>query len=206
MTTILHHPLLESKMAKLRSKDTGTKDFKELVDEISMLVTYEITRNLDTKTIEVETPLEKMECQVVSSDVLIVPVLRAGLGMVDGIRRIIPTAKVGHIGLYRNEKTLIPVEYYFKLPPVNESTRVLLVDPMLATGNSANKAISLLRKAGVKHITYVGLVGCPVGVKAVEEQNPDVDIFLVSLDRQLNEHGYILPGLGDCGDRLFGTK
>ena len=206
MTTILKHPLLESKMAKLRSKDTGTKDFKELVDEISMLVTYEITRNLETKPVEIETPLEKMVCNTVSSDVLIVPVLRAGLGMVDGIRRIIPTAKVGHIGLYRNEKTLIPVEYYFKLPPVSENTRVLLVDPMLATGNSANKAISLLRRAGVKHITYVGLVGCPVGVKAVEDMNPDVDIFLVSLDRELNDHGYILPGLGDCGDRLFGTK
>ena len=206
MVTILKHPLLQSKMAILRDKNTGTKDFKEVVDEIGMLVTYEITRNLETKTVKIETPLEVTDCEVVASDVLIVPILRAGLGMVDGIRRVIPNAKIGHIGLYRNEKTLIPVEYYFKLPPITENTTCLLVDPMLATGNSCNKGIELLRKAGVKNITYVGLVGCPQGIKAVQDINPDVDIYLVDCDRELNDHGYSLPGLGDCGDRLFGTK
>ena len=206
MTTIIKHPLLESKMAKLRAKTTGTKDFKELVDEIGMLVTFEITRNLETEPIEVETPLEVTTCETLKDEVLIVPILRAGLGMVDGIRRIIPNAKVGHIGLYRNEDTLVPVQYYFKLPPVTEHTTCLLVDPMLATGNSANKGIELLKGAGVKKIIYVGLVGCPQGIEAVERANPDVDIYLVSLDRQLNDVGYILPGLGDCGDRLFGTK
>jgi len=206
MAHILHHPLLESKMAIIRDKNTSTKDFKEIVDEIAMLVTYEITRNLDTKIVDVETPFEVTPCETLATDVLIVPILRAGLGMVDGIRRIIPTAKVGHVGLYRNEKTLEPIEYYFKLPPVTDATTCLLVDPMLATGNSANKAISLLKGAGVKKIIYVGLVGCPQGVEAVERANPDVEIYLVNLDRELNDIGYILPGLGDCGDRLFGTK
>jgi len=206
MITILKHPLLSTKLAKLRSKDTGTKEFKELVDEISMLITYEFTRNLETKLVEVETPLEKMMCETLATEVLIVPILRAGLGMVDGIRRIIPTAKVGHIGLYRDENTLEPVEYYFKLPEVNDKTTCLLVDPMLATGNSAKKGIELLKSKGVKHIIYIGLVGCPLGVKVLSEAYPDVEIYLASLDRELNEHGYILPGLGDCGDRLFGTK
>ena len=206
MAHILNHPLLEAKMAILRSKTTGTKEFKELVDEIAMLVTYEITRDLKTKEVQVETPLEVMTCHTLASDVLIVPVLRAGLGMVDGIRRVIPTAKVGHIGLYRNEETLVPVQYYFKLPPVNDQTVCLLVDPMLATGNSCNASIKLLKNAGVKNITYVGLVGCPKGIAAVEAENPDVNVYLVCCDRELNENGYILPGLGDCGDRLFGTK
>ncbi|MCB9498593.1 MAG: uracil phosphoribosyltransferase [Bacillales bacterium] len=206
MLHVLNHPLLESKMAILRDKNTSTKDFKEIVDEIAMLVTYEITRSLETKKIYVDTPFETTECKTLATEVLIVPILRAGLGMVDGIRRIIPNAKVGHIGLYRNEKTLEPVQYYFKLPPVNENTTVLLVDPMLATGNSANKGIELIKSKGVKKIIYVGLVGCPQGVKALQDKNPDVEVYLVDLDRELNEIGYILPGLGDCGDRLFGTK
>ena len=206
MLHVLNHPLLESKMAILRDKNTSTKEFKEIVDEIGMLVTYEITRNLSTKEVEVETPFEKVICQTLATQVVIVPILRAGLGMVDGIRRIIPQAKVGHIGLYRNEKTLVPVEYYFKLPEIDEKTTCILVDPMLATGNSCNKGIELLKSKGVKNIIYVGLVGCPEGVAAVQKANPDVDIYMVKIDRGLNEIGYILPGLGDCGDRLFGTK
>jgi len=206
MTTIFKHPLLETKMAILRGKDTGTKEFKELVDEIGMLVTFEVTKNLKTKPVQVETPLEVTTCQTLKGDIMIVPILRAGLGMVDGIRRIIPNAKVGHIGLYRDEKTLVPVQYYFKLPQFDEDTTCFLVDPMLATGNSAIKGIDLLKEAGVKHIVYIGLVGCPTGVKALETAHPDVDCYLVSMDRELNENGYILPGLGDCGDRLFGTK
>lgn len=206
MLHVLKHPLLDSKMAILRDKNTSTKEFKEIVDEIAMLVTYEITRNLETKTISVETPFEKIECDTLATDVVIVPILRAGLGMVDGIRRIVPTAKVGHIGLYRNENTLEPVQYYFKLPPVDKNTTVLLVDPMLATGNSANKGIELIKSKGVEKIIYAGLVGCPQGVEAVQKKNPDVEMYLVSLDRELNNIGYILPGLGDAGDRLFGTK
>jgi len=206
MLHILSHPLLESKMAILRDKNTSTKDFKELVDEIAMLVTYEITRNLETREIQVETPFEVTTCRTLATEVVIVPILRAGLGMVDGIRRIIPNAKVGHIGMYRDEKTLVPIQYYFKLPAVSKTTTVLLVDPMLATGNSCNKGIELLKSKGVEKIIYVGLVGCPQGIKAVQDKNPDVEIYLVNVDRELNDIGYILPGLGDCGDRLFGTK
>lgn len=206
MLHILSHPLLESKMAILRDKNTSTKDFKELVDEIAMLVTYEITRNLETREIQVETPFEVTTCRTLATEVVIVPILRAGLGMVDGIRRIIPNAKVGHIGMYRDEKTLVPIQYYFKLPALSKTTTVLLVDPMLATGNSCNKGIELLKSKGVEKIIYVGLVGCPQGIKAVQDKNPDVEIYLVNVDRELNDIGYILPGLGDCGDRLFGTK
>lgn len=206
MLHVLHHPLLESKMSILRDKNTNTTQFKELVDEIGMLVTYEITRDLELKDVEVETPLEKTMCKTVDNDIVIVPILRAGLGMVDGIRRIIPNAKVGHIGLYRNEETLQPVQYYFKLPEVNKKTIVFLVDPMLATGNSCLKGIELLKSKGVKKIIYVGLVACPTGVEAVQEKYPDVELYTVAMDRELNSNGYILPGLGDCGDRLFGTK
>lgn len=206
MLHVLHHPLLESKMSILRDKNTNTTQFKELVDEIGMLVTYEITRDLELKDVEVETPLEKTMCKTVDNDIVIVPILRAGLGMVDGIRRIIPNAKVGHIGLYRNEETLQPVQYYFKLPEVNRKTIVFLVDPMLATGNSCLKGIELLKSKGVKKIIYVGLVACPTGVEAVQAKYPDVELYTVAMDRELNSNGYILPGLGDCGDRLFGTK
>ena len=206
MLHVLHHPLLESKMSILRDKNTNTTQFKELVDEIGMLVTYEITRDLELKDVEVETPLEKTMCKTVDNDIVIVPILRAGLGMVDGIRRIIPNAKVGHIGLYRNEETLQPVQYYFKLPEVNKKTIVFLVDPMLATGNSCLKGIELLKSKGVKKIIYVGLVACPTGVEAVQAKYPDVELYTVAMDRELNSNGYILPGLGDCGDRLFGTK
>lgn len=206
MLHVLSHPLLDSKMAIIRDKNTSTKDFKEIVDEIGMLVTYEITRNLEVKDKIVETPFETITCKTLATDIVIVPILRAGLGMVDGIRRIIPQAKVGHIGLYRNEETLVPVEYYFKLPEIKDSTTCILVDPMLATGGSCIKGIELLKSKGVKHIIYVGLVGCPEGIKAVQDAYPDVDIYMVKVDRELNDKGYILPGLGDCGDRLFGTK
>ena len=206
MLHVLKHPLLDSKMAILRDKTTNTKDFKEIVDEIGMLVTYEITRDLETKEVIVNTPFEALKCNTLATDIVIVPILRAGLGMVDGIRRIIPQAKVGHIGMYRNEQTLEPVEYYFKLPEINDHTTCILVDPMLATGNSCNKGIELLKSQGVKKIIYVGLVGCPEGVKAVQDKYPDVELYTVAIDRGLNEIGYILPGLGDCGDRLFGTK
>ncbi|MCR5741945.1 MAG: uracil phosphoribosyltransferase [Gammaproteobacteria bacterium] len=206
MLHVLKHPLLDSKMAILRDKSTSTKNFKDIVDEIGMLVTYEITRDLKTKVVEVETPFEKMECHVLATDIVIVPILRAGLGMVDGIRRIIPNASIGHIGMYRDEKTLVPIEYYFKLPTINDDTTCILVDPMLATGNSCIKGIELLKSKGVKHIIYVGLVACPEGIKAVQDKYPDVELYTVAVDRELNDIGYILPGLGDCGDRLFGTK
>lgn len=206
MLHVIKHPLLDSKMAIIRNKDTSTKVFNTTVSEIAMLVTYEITRDLKTKEIEVETPFEKVVCNTLDTNVIICPILRAGLGMVDGIRSIMPFAKVGHIGMYRNEKTLEPVEYYFKLPEVTDNTTALLVDPMLATGNSCNKGIELLKNKGVKNIIYVGLVGCPEGIEAVSKKNPDVELYLVAVDRELSDIGYILPGLGDCGDRLFGTK
>jgi uracil phosphoribosyltransferase len=203
--TIINHPLLEHKMAIIRNKSTDTKTFRENVNEIGALVTYEITRDLETKPVEVETPMGKTICQVLSKEVIIVPILRAGLGMVDGIHSVIPTAKIGHIGLWRDETTLQPHEYYLKLPPQIEKATVLIVDPMLATGGSAVAAIDRVKKRGAKDIRFVGLVGCPQGVEAVAKNHPDVHVYLVKLDSHLNEKGYIVPGLGDCGDRLFGT-
>jgi len=203
---ILDHPLIDHKMAKVRDKNTDTKTFRETINEIGALMAYEITRNLATKTIEVETPLEKTTCKVLSKEVVIVPILRAGLGMVDGIQSLIPTAKVGHIGLYRDEETLMPHEYYAKFPPSLPEATSLLVDPMLATGGSVGAAIDALKKRGAKEIIYVGVVGCPEGVEYLQKNYPDVDIYLASCDRQLNEKGYIVPGLGDAGDRLYGTK
>jgi len=203
--TIINHPLLEHKMAIIRNKATDTKTFRENVNEIGALVTYEITRDLETKPVEVETPMGKTICQVLSKEVIIVPILRAGLGMVDGIHSVIPTAKIGHIGLWRDETTLQPHEYYLKLPPQIEKATVLIVDPMLATGGSAVAAIDRVKKRGAKDIRFVGLVGCPQGVEAVAKNHPDVRVYLVKLDSHLNEKGYIVPGLGDCGDRLFGT-
>ncbi len=203
---IINHPLIEHKLAIIRSKSTDTKTFRENVNEIGSLVTYEITRDLLTKPVEVETPITKTVCQTLAKDVVIVPILRAGLGMVDGIHTVIPTAKIGHIGLYRDEKTLLPHEYYVKLPENIAEATILVVDPMLATGGSAIVAINHIKARGGKDIRFVGLVGCPEGVKALQEAHPDVDIFLVKQDLHLNEVGYIVPGLGDCGDRLFGTK
>ncbi|WP_205702151.1 uracil phosphoribosyltransferase [Candidatus Izimaplasma sp. ZiA1] len=203
---VLDHPLIDHKMAKVRDKNTDTKTFRENVNEIGGLITFEITRDLDTKEIIVETPITKTTCKVLSKDVIIVPILRAGLGMVDGIQMIIPTAKVGHVGMYRDEETLEPHEYYAKFPDEITTGSVLVVDPMLATGGSASAAIDAVKKRGAIDIRFVGLVGCPEGVKRLQEDHPDVDIYLAALDEKLNEVGYIVPGLGDCGDRLFGTK
>lgn len=203
---VVDHPLINHKLTKIRMKDTGTKDFRETVSEIGGLMAYEITRDFTTKEIEIETPITKTTCKVLDKEVVIVPILRAGLGMVDGIQNIIPTAKIGHIGLYRDEETLEPQEYYAKFPPCIKEATVLLVDPMLATGGSAIKAIEILKNKGAKDIRFVGLVGCPEGVMALTKAHPDVDVYLAACDSHLNEVGYIVPGLGDCGDRLFGTK
>lgn len=203
---VFNHPLMHHKLSLIRDEKTGTKDFRQTVSEIAMLMAYEITRDLPTVTVDVQTPVAVAKCQQLEKEVVIVPILRAGLGMVEGITALIPTAKVGHIGLYRDEQTLEPHEYYAKFPPCIVDATVLLVDPMLATGGSVAHAIKLLKDRGIKNISYVGLVGAPEGVKRIQEEHPDVDIFLAALDEKLNEHGYIVPGLGDCGDRLFGTK
>jgi uracil phosphoribosyltransferase len=204
--TILNHPLIDHKMSIIRDKNTNTKSFRENVNEIGGLITYEITRNLTTREIEVETPITTTVCKELSKDVIIVPILRAGLGMVDGIQSIVPTAKVGHVGMYRDEETLEPHEYYAKFPSEIVGGSVLVVDPMLATGGSASAAITAVKKRGATDIRFVGLVGCPEGVERLNNDHPDVDIYLAAMDEKLNEVGYIVPGLGDCGDRLFGTK
>ena len=203
---VFNHPLMDHKLALIRDEKTGTKDFRQTVSEIGMLMAYEITRDLPQKEIEVKTPVSIAKCKTLAKEVVIIPILRAGLGMVDGITALIPTAKVGHIGLYRDEETLEPKEYYAKFPSIIKEATVLLVDPMLATGGSVVHAVNVLKRNGIKDITYVGLVGAPEGVKKVQEAHPDVNIFLAALDEKLNEKGYIVPGLGDCGDRLFGTK
>lgn len=203
---VFNHPLMDHKLALIRDEKTGTKDFRQTVSEIGMLMAYEITRDLPQKEIDVKTPVSIAKCKTLAKEVVIIPILRAGLGMVDGITALIPTAKVGHIGLYRDEETLEPKEYYAKFPSIIKEATVLLVDPMLATGGSVVHAVDVLKRNGIKDITYVGLVGAPEGVKKVQEAHPDVNIFLAALDEKLNEKGYIVPGLGDCGDRLFGTK
>ena len=203
---VLNYALIKHKLTNIRNKNTSTKDFYQNVNEIAGLMAYEITREFPLKEVEIETPICKSIQYELASEVVIVPILRAGLGMVDGIREMIPTAKVGFIGLYRDEETLEPHEYYAKFPNEIKDSIVLLVDPMLATGGSASAAITMLKKRGCKDIRYVGLVGAPEGIKALQNDHPDVDIYLASLDEKLNEKGYIVPGLGDCGDRLFGTK
>ena len=203
---ILDHPLIEHKMAIIRNKNTETKTFRENVNEIGGLMAFEISRDLETKEVIVETPICETTCNVLAKDVIIVPILRAGLGMVDGIQMIIPTAKVGHIGMYRDEETLEPHEYYAKFPEEIKTGTVLVVDPMLATGGSASAAITAVKNRGAVDIRFVGLVGCPEGVKRLQKDHPDIDIYLAKMDEKLNEVGYIVPGLGDCGDRLFGTK
>ena len=203
---ILDHPLITHKLSIMRNKRTGSKDFRELLDEIAMLMGYELTRDLPLEDIEIETPLTKMTAKRISGKKLaIVPILRAGLGMVDGIQRLVPVAKVGHIGLYRDPRTHLPVEYYCKLPQDIEDRIVILVDPMLATGGSAVDALSMLKKKGCKNIRFMCLVAAPEGVAKVQEAHPDVDIYTAALDECLNDHAYIVPGLGDAGDRIFGT-
>lgn len=205
--TEINHPLILHKLAIIRDKNTGSKDFRELLDEIATLMAYEVTRDLPVEDVQVETPVSMATCKMLSGKKLaIVPILRAGMGMVDGILKLIPAAKVGHIGLYRDEKTLLPVEYFCKLPKDIEEREVIVVDPMLATGGSAADAITLLKKRGATNIKFVGLVAAPEGIAHLTAAHPDVDIYLAAIDEKLNEHGYIVPGLGDAGDRLFGTK
>ena len=203
---IVNHPLIEHKLTQIRRLDTKTKDFYQIVQEIGGLMAYEISKDFDLKDVEIETPICKTIQKELASEIVVVPILRAGLGMVDGIRNMIPTAKVGFIGLYRDEETLKPHEYYVKFPGDIANSVVLLVDPMLATGGSAIAAVDALKSRGVKDIRYVGLVAAPEGVEALHNAHPDIDIYTAALDEKLNEKGYIVPGLGDCGDRLFGTK
>lgn len=204
---IFDHPLIQHKVTLLRDKDTSTRDFRELVHEISMLMAYEVTRDLPVEDVEVETPLVKTKSKVIAGKKLaIVPILRAGLGMVDGMLNLIPNAKVGHIGLYRDPETLEAVEYYCKLPEDSANRDVILLDPMLATGVSASAAITFLHERGIYNIKFVCIIAAPEGVSRLHQDHPDVPIFCAVLDEGLNEHAYILPGLGDAGDRLFGTK
>jgi len=205
--TVLDHPLIQHKLSHLRDVDTPTKRFKELVDEIAMLMAFEATRGLETEAVTVETPLEEMEARRIRGKKLVlVPILRAGLGMVEGVLRLIPSARVGHVGLYRDEESLEPVEYYFKIPDNPENRDFLVLDPMLATGGSASAAISFLKDRGAESIRFLCVVAAPEGVERLVADHPDVSIFAAALDRELNDHGYILPGLGDAGDRLFGTR
>ena len=204
---VLNHPLIQHKLAILRNKDTSVKEFRELVNEISGLMCYEATRNLPTVEVDVETPICTAKCRMLAGKKLaIVPILRAGLGMVDAMVDLIPSAKIGHIGLYRDPETHLPVEYYCKLPEDIENRVVFVVDPMLATGGSAVAAIDFLKKHGCKNIVMMNIIGCPEGIKAVNEAHPDVDLYLAACDEKLNDHAYIVPGLGDAGDRIFGTK
>ena len=205
--TVMEHPLIQHKIGLIRRKETGTKDFRQAIGEIANLICYEATRNLALEDVEIETPI----CKTVAKELkgkkmAIVPILRAGLGMVDGMLTLIPAAKVGHIGLYRDPETLKPVEYYCKLPADCEEREVFVVDPMLATGGSAIAAIELLKEKGCKNIHFMCIIAAPEGVAAMQEAHPDVDIYIGALDEKLNDHGYIVPGLGDAGDRIFGTK
>ena len=205
--TVLDHPLLQHKLTWLRKKETGTREFREIAREIAMLMTYEITRNFPLESIEIETPICKTTSNVLAGKkVAIVPILRAGLGMVDGVLEVIPSAKVGHIGLYRNEETLQPVKYYFKLPKDIDKRTVIITEPMLATGGSLIAAVSMLKEEGIKDIKVMSLVVAEPGLKALEAVHPDIEVYCVGYDKELNERGYITPGLGDAGDRLFGTK
>jgi uracil phosphoribosyltransferase len=205
--TVLDHPLIQHKLHHLRSRFTPKMLFKELVDEIAMLMAYEVTRDLPLEEVEVQTPLERMVGRrIAGKKLVVVPILRAGLGMVEGMTRLIPGARVGHVGIYRDEETLQPVEYYFKVPPGAAAREFIVADPMLATGGSAVHAVTLLKGRGAGSIRFMCLVAAPEGVQAMLDAHPDVPVYAAALDRQLNEVGYILPGLGDAGDRLFGTK
>lgn len=205
--TTIDHPLVQHKLSLLRDKDTGSKAFRELVYELAMLMAYEVTRDLELKTIEIETPICRTTVQTLANEkIAVIPILRAGLGMADGIMSLIPNAKVGHIGLYRNPDTLMPTGYYCKLPQDIAERETIIVDPMLATGNSGIEAIHILKENNVGSIRFVSLIAAPEGIAAMQAAHPDVDIYVAHIDEKLNEHGYIVPGLGDAGDRLFGTK
>lgn len=204
---VTDHPLIQHKLTLMRKTTTGSKDFRQLLTEISMLMGYEVTRNLPLEDTEIETPIVKTKSKVISGKKLgIVPILRAGLGMVEGFVTLVPSARVGHVGLYRDPETLKPVEYYCKLPQDIEEREMIVVDPMLATGGSAIAAIDVLKERGAKNIKLVNLVAAPEGIAEVQKYHPDVDIYVAAIDEKLNDHGYIVPGLGDAGDRIFGTK
>ena len=201
------HPLIMHKISLIRDKNCGTREFRTVIGEIATLMGYEILRDLETELVEIETPMEKAMVPMIKGKKLaVVPILRAGLGMVDGILSLVPTAKVGHVGMYRDEETLQPKEYYCKLPEDIDQILVLIVDPMLATGGSADAAIEFVKKQGAKQIKFASIIAAPEGIKMLTEKHPDIQIYCGSIDRQLNENGYILPGLGDAGDRIFGTK
>jgi uracil phosphoribosyltransferase len=204
---ICDHPLIQHKITFIRDKMTNAKQFRELVDEVAMMMAYEITRDVPLSNVRVETPVDIAEGKVIAGRMLgLIPILRAGLGMVDGVLKIIPSAKVGHIGLYRDHETLLPVEYYCSLPSDVAERELIVIDPMLATGGSANAALDMLKRKGCRPTKLMCLIAAPEGVKAVQEKHPDIDIYLAALDQKLNEQGYIVPGLGDAGDRLYGTK
>lgn len=205
--TITNHPLIQHKLSLLRDKNTGSKEFRELVSEIAMLMCYEATRDLTLKEVEIETPVSVVKTKVISGKKLaFVPILRAGLGMMDGVLALVPSARVGHIGLYRDPQTLEPVEYYCKLPSDIREREVIVLDPMLATGGSATDAITMIKKHSPKSIKFMGIIAAPEGLNKLSKTHPDIDIFCAALDEKLNDHGYIVPGLGDAGDRIFGTK
>ena len=204
---IINHPMVQHKLSIMRNKETGSKDFRQLLKEISLLMGYEVTRDIPLDPIEIETPICKMTARQVSGRKLaIVPILRAGLGMVDGLLELVPVARVGHIGLYRNEETHEPVVYYSKLPEDIDTRMVIVTDPMLATGGSASDALNMLKARGCKNVRLMCLVGVPEGIERVQREHPDIDIYLAAVDDHLNENAYIVPGLGDAGDRIFGTK
>ena len=204
---VIDHPLVQHKLSLMRNKEASTNSFRRLLNELAMLMTYEVTRDVAMQEVEVETPLERTKTKVIDGKKLVfVSILRAGTGILDGMLSVVPGARVGHIGLYRDPKTLTAVEYYFKMPQAMEERDVIVVDPMLATGNSAIAAVERLKELGPKSIKFVCLLTCPEGVQALQRAHPDVPIYTAAVDRQLNEHGYILPGLGDAGDRMFGTK
>lgn len=204
---ICDHPLIQHKLTFIRDENTKTKDFRDLVDEVATLMAYEITRDIPLEHVQVKTPVTTADCRIISGRMLgLIPILRAGLGMVDGVLKLIPAAKVGHVGLYRDPDTLQPVEYYVKLPTDVLERELIVIDPMLATGGSANAAIEVLKRRGCTQMKLMCLIAAPEGIKAVQQEHPDVDIYVAAVDDYLNDHGYIVPGLGDAGDRLFGTK
>ncbi len=203
---LIDHPLIQHKLTLMREKETSTKEFRELVKEVSALMVYEISRNVSLTDVDIETPIGKAKGKLLKDEIAIIPILRAGITMAEGIIDLIPTAKVGHIGLYRDPETLEPVEYYCKLPRHIEKYKIFIVDPMLATGGSAIKAIEMLKEKGVKNISFVCLISAPEGLDKLSKSFPDIPIYTISIDSHLNSHGYIVPGLGDAGDRLFGTK